>query len=239
MNRQRASARPEPGAVDRGHQLSAIPEHANGLRPALAPWVAAPTAEAARDPAQQPMPSAATIGRASPITGGESPLLRDAVFIHRTAAAHGESHPPGPWPPVPQPEPARYRCGDRRGPPYLPHSTPALPARPAQHPPPGQAEQALRNRGISEPALLARAADLDGAAKVLISSAASITQRRARATHMVEPAPKSSPAGHQHPARVAAKDTSPATTSNPSPPRLVPISHQITHNTATQRRPSR
>ena len=60
--------------------------------------------------------------------------------------------------------------------PYLPHSTVALPARPVQQPPPGQVEQALRNRGISEPALLARAADLDGAAKVLISSAASITR---------------------------------------------------------------
>ena len=123
--------------------------------------------------------------------------------------------------------------------PYLPHSTVALPPRPVQQPPPGQVEQALRNRGISEPALLARAADLDGAAKMLISSAASITQRRARATHTVEPAPKSSPAEHQHPARVAAKDAPPATTSGSSPPRLVPIGHQITHNTATRRRPSR
>ena len=85
--------------------------------------------------------------------------------------------------------------------PYLPHSTVALPARRVQQPPPGQVEQALRNRGISEPALLARAADLDGATKELISSAASITQRRAGATHMVEPAPKSSPADHPHPAR--------------------------------------
>jgi hypothetical protein len=123
--------------------------------------------------------------------------------------------------------------------PYLPHSTIALPPHPAQQPPPGQVEQALRSRGISDPALLARAADLDGAAKVLISSAASITQRRASATHTVEPAPKSSPAEHQHPARVAAKDAPPATTSSSSPPRLVPISHQITHSTATRRRPSR
>jgi len=123
--------------------------------------------------------------------------------------------------------------------PYLPHSTVTLPARPAQQPPPGQVEQALRNRGISEPALLARAANLDGAAKDLISSAASITQRRARATHTVEPAPKSSQAEHQHPALVAAKDAPPATTSGPSPPRLVPIGHQIRHNTAPRRRPSR
>jgi hypothetical protein len=123
--------------------------------------------------------------------------------------------------------------------PYLPHSTLALPPRPIQQPPPGQVEQALRHRGISEPTLLARAADLDGTAKMLISSAAAITERRASATPTVEPAPKSSPADHQHPARVAAKDAPPATTSSPSLPKLVPISHQITHNTATRRRPSR
>jgi len=123
--------------------------------------------------------------------------------------------------------------------PHLPHSTIALPAHPIQQPPPGQVEQALRNRGISEPTLLARAADLDGATKVLISSAAAITQRRAKATHTAEPAPKNPPAEHQHPARVAAKDAPPATTSGPSPPRLVPIGHQIRHNTATRRRPSR
>lgn len=61
------------------------------------------------------------------------------------------------------------------------------------------------------------------------------TQRRARATHTVEPAPKSSPAQPspaQHPACVAEQDTPPATTSSPSPPKLVPIGHQITHNTA-------
>jgi hypothetical protein len=124
--------------------------------------------------------------------------------------------------------------------PYLPHSTVALgPARPVQQPPPGQVEQALRNRGISEPALLARAADLDGATKVLISSAASIAERRARAAHTGEPVPKDSPAEHQHPARVAAKDSSPVTTSGSSLPRLVPIGHQIRHSTATRRRPSR
>ena len=123
--------------------------------------------------------------------------------------------------------------------PYLPYSTVALPAHRIQQPPPGQLEQALRNRGISDPMLLARAADLDGATKVLISSAASITERRASATHTAEPAPKDSPAEHQHPARVAAKDASPATTNSPSLPRLVPISHQLRHNTATRRRPSR
>ena len=62
MNRQRTGADPEPGAVDHRHQLSAMPEHANGLRPALAPWVAGPVAEAAQDQAQQPMPSAVSDG---------------------------------------------------------------------------------------------------------------------------------------------------------------------------------
>ena len=123
--------------------------------------------------------------------------------------------------------------------PYLPHSTVALSPRPVQQPPLGQIEQALRNRGISDPALLARAADLDGATKVLISSAASVTQRRARATHTAEPAPKASPAEHPHPARLAAKDSPPATTSGSSLPRLVPVGHQIRHNTATRHRPNR
>ena len=92
MNRLRAGARPEPGAADHGHQLPARPEHGNGLRPALTPWVAGPTAEAAQDQAQQPVPAAVTDSRADagPSTGGESPLLQDAVFIYRTAAARGE-----------------------------------------------------------------------------------------------------------------------------------------------------
>jgi hypothetical protein len=92
MNRQRAGADPEPGAVDHGHQLSAMPEHANGLRPALAPWVAGPVADAAQDQAHQPAPGAVSDGCAGsgPITSGESPLLQDAVFIYRTAAARGE-----------------------------------------------------------------------------------------------------------------------------------------------------
>ena len=92
MNRQRTGTRPEPGTADHGHQLIPMPEHANGLRPALAPWVAGPVAQAAQDQAQQPMPGAVSDGCADsgPITGGESPLLQDAVFIYKTAAARGE-----------------------------------------------------------------------------------------------------------------------------------------------------
>src|SRR6266700_397835 len=57
MNRQRTGADPEPGAVDHGHPLPAMPEHANGLRPALAPWVAGTVEEAAKDQAQHHAPS--------------------------------------------------------------------------------------------------------------------------------------------------------------------------------------
>jgi hypothetical protein len=92
MNRQRAAAHPEPGAPSHGHQLPAMPEQVNGLRPTLAPWVAGPVAEAAQDQAQPPAPGAVTDSRADvgPSTGGESPLLQDAVVIYRTAAARGE-----------------------------------------------------------------------------------------------------------------------------------------------------
>ena len=91
MNRQRADADPEPGAVDHGHRLPAMPERGNGLRPALAPWLTRTVADA-QDPAQQPTPSAVAAGcvDSGPIDTGESPLLRDAVFIYKTAAARGE-----------------------------------------------------------------------------------------------------------------------------------------------------
>ena len=45
--------------------------------------------------------------------------------------------------------------------PCPPHSPAVLAAPAAKQPPPGQVEQALRGQGISEPALLARAAELD------------------------------------------------------------------------------
>jgi hypothetical protein len=92
MNRQRTDADPEAGAVDHGHQLPAMPERGNGLRPALARWVTRPVADAAQDPEQQPTPSAVAAGcvDSGPIDTGESPLLRDAVFIYKTAAARGE-----------------------------------------------------------------------------------------------------------------------------------------------------
>ena len=91
MNRQRASAHPEPGAPSPGRQLPAMPEQVNGLWTALAPGVAGPVAEAVQDQAQ-PMPAAVTDERADagPIASDESPLLQDAVFIYRTAAARGE-----------------------------------------------------------------------------------------------------------------------------------------------------
>jgi hypothetical protein len=49
-------------------------------------------AEAAKDQAQDPMPAAVTDERAEadPIASDKSPLLQDAMFIYRTAAARGE-----------------------------------------------------------------------------------------------------------------------------------------------------
>jgi hypothetical protein len=69
-----------------------MPGHANGLRPALAPWVPGPVAEAAQDQAQQPVPVAVSDVRADAglIASDGSPLLQDAVSIYRTAAARGE-----------------------------------------------------------------------------------------------------------------------------------------------------
>jgi len=123
--------------------------------------------------------------------------------------------------------------------PCPPHSPAVLAAPPANQPPPGQVEQALRGQGISEPALLARAAELDDKTTALIGSAASISQRRAKACGAVKHAPEASPTDRQHPARLAARDSSPAARAATSLPRLVPISHQIRHSTQARRRPNR
>jgi hypothetical protein len=122
--------------------------------------------------------------------------------------------------------------------PCPPHSPALLAAPSAKQPPPGQVEQALRGQGISEPALLARAAELDDKTTTLIGSAASISQRRAKASGAVKHAREASPTDRQHPARLAAKDSSPAASAAASLPRLVPISHQIRHSTQARRRPN-
>jgi hypothetical protein len=119
--------------------------------------------------------------------------------------------------------------------PCPPHSPAVLTPLPAKQPPPGQVEQALRNQGISEPALLARAAELDDKTTALIGTAASISQRRAKASDAAKHAREASPTDRQHPARLAARDSSPAATSLP---RLIPISHQIRHSTQARRRPN-
>lgn len=85
-------------------------------------------------------------------------------------------------------------------------------------------EQALRSRGISEPALLARAAELDDKTTSLIGTAASISQRRVQASGAAKHAREASPTGRQHPARLAARDSLPAAGTATSLPRLVPIS---------------
>ena len=123
--------------------------------------------------------------------------------------------------------------------PWLPHSPATITASPAEQPAPGRVEQTLRSRGISEPALLARAADLDDATEALISSATSIAERRARTSPTATHAPERSPAEHRHPAQLAAKDSPQATTSGTSLPRLIPVGHQIRHPTSNRRAPSR
>jgi hypothetical protein len=122
--------------------------------------------------------------------------------------------------------------------PCPPHNPAVLANPPGRQPPPGQVEQALRNRGISEPALLARAAELDDKTTALISTITSISQRQANANVAAKHARDASPTGRQHPARLAAKDSSPATGAATSLPRLVPIGHQIRHSTPARRRPN-
>jgi hypothetical protein len=121
----------------------------------------------------------------------------------------------------------------------VPHS-PVIPsAGPTIRSRPGWVEQALRRRGIGEPTLLARAADLDDATQDLISAATTSAQRRATANRKATQIPQSSGARRQHPARLAAKDSLPTTASTTPLPRLVPISHQIRHDTATRHRQTR
>ena len=120
--------------------------------------------------------------------------------------------------------------------PCPPHSLAVFAAPPAKQPPPGQVEQALPGQGISDPALLAHAAELDDKTTALIGSAASISQRRANAGGAVKHAREASPTDLQHPARLAARDSSPAASAATSLPRLVPISHQIRHSTPARRR---
>jgi hypothetical protein len=120
--------------------------------------------------------------------------------------------------------------------PSVPHS-PALPARtPATRSRPGRLERELRHRGISEPTLLARAADIDDTAQDLISAAIPPSQRQATTNRAILRAVDGSPAHGQHPARLAAKDVAPYTTSNTPLPRLVPINHPIRHQNATRHR---
>jgi hypothetical protein len=90
MNRQRTRAHPDPGAVANGHLFPAMPRHADGFRPVLASRTAGPVATASQ--AQQPAASGVTDRRADEglVASDESPLLKDAVFIYKTAAARGE-----------------------------------------------------------------------------------------------------------------------------------------------------
>ncbi len=92
--------------------------------------------------------------------------------------------------------------------PYLPHGDTVPLWLRGRQPPPGQVESALRDLAISEPALLARASDIDEATRHLIGEATAITQRR---PHLAEPQQKRgsgpAPGTRHHPAQAAAKDS--------------------------------
>ena len=93
MNRQYATARPDPSTIACGHQLPATPEHANGLRPSWTSRAAGPVAPAGHDLAQQPATRSDVTDRfadVSPLAIDDSLLLKDAAFIYETAAARGE-----------------------------------------------------------------------------------------------------------------------------------------------------
>src|SRR5215813_12963124 len=93
MNRQYATARPDPSTIACGHQLPATPEHANGLRPSWRSRAAGPVAPAGHDLAQQPATRSDVTDRfadVSPLAIDDSLLLKDAAFIYETAAARGE-----------------------------------------------------------------------------------------------------------------------------------------------------
>jgi hypothetical protein len=91
MNRQHASAHPDPSANEHRRLLPAMAEHGNGLQAALTPWSPGPVAAANHDPAQQPEASGVTDGCANALgVSDESALLKDAALICKTAAARGE-----------------------------------------------------------------------------------------------------------------------------------------------------
>jgi hypothetical protein len=91
MNRQHASAHPDPGAIDHRRPLPAMAEHSNGLQPVLTSWPPGPVAAANHDQTQQPRASGVTDGCTNGlVVSDESALLKDAALICKTAAARGE-----------------------------------------------------------------------------------------------------------------------------------------------------
>jgi hypothetical protein len=91
MNRQQASAHPDPSATDHRRLLPAVAGHGNGLQPVLTSWSPGPVAVANHDQAQHPEASDVSDGRVNGLAvSDESALLKDAALICNTAAARGE-----------------------------------------------------------------------------------------------------------------------------------------------------
>jgi hypothetical protein len=91
MNRQHASAHPDPGAIDPRRLVPAMSEDGNGLQPALTSWSPGSGVAANHDQAQQPRADDVIDGCSNGLAiSDESALLKEAALICQTAAAHGE-----------------------------------------------------------------------------------------------------------------------------------------------------
>jgi hypothetical protein len=89
MNRQHATTGPVPSAVGHLYPVPPTPERGNGHYPTSVSWIAEPTNGVNQD---RTTPSEVAQARDGASRAGidESPLLEDAAFIYKTAAARGE-----------------------------------------------------------------------------------------------------------------------------------------------------
>ena len=92
MNRQHATAPSGFRAAEQGFQVPAMPMRTDSHHPGWLPRAAAPAESANQDQAQRRTPSEVAVKPSvvGPVADEESPLLKDAVVIYKTAAARGE-----------------------------------------------------------------------------------------------------------------------------------------------------
>ncbi len=102
---------------------------------------------------------------------------------------------------------ATLRAAGRMAVPQLVRTGPTPTNPPIGQPPPGLVERAVRDLGIGEPALLARASSIDDATCDLLREVAAKSGRQTAASLSSPSTPGLSPAKPRHPARVSAKDS--------------------------------